>query len=278
MIGRALAKPLIWLVVAYQATVSKVMPPVCRFEPSCSRYAKEALERHGAFRGGWLAVRRLSRVDLSGSGTGERDDTRGGIELRLRSDQLDAVLRALERQGEVRVLSSPSVATLNNQRAIINVSTDEVFFAVSRVPIVGPTGATIGFQTQVQPQQIAVGIVLDVVPQIGPDNTITMNIRPVVTDLLRVETLRLDDGTQAQAPVIDRRETDTMARVRAGETIAIGGLMRTKRDVQVSGVPLLKDIPLLGRLFRSTRTVDERRELVIFITPTILASSPAPGR
>lgn len=69
MIGTVLAKPLIWLVIAYQATVSKVMPPVCRFEPSCSRYAREALERHGAFRGGWLALRRLSRCrPFGGSG------------------------------------------------------------------------------------------------------------------------------------------------------------------------------------------------------------------
>jgi putative membrane protein insertion efficiency factor len=61
MIGRVLAKPLIWMVIGYQATLSRVLPPSCRFEPSCSWYARGALERHGAFRGGWLAMRRLSR-------------------------------------------------------------------------------------------------------------------------------------------------------------------------------------------------------------------------
>ena len=67
--SRWLERPLIWLVVGYQATVSRVMPPVCRFEPSCSWYAREALERHGAFRGGWLALRRLSRCrPLGGRG------------------------------------------------------------------------------------------------------------------------------------------------------------------------------------------------------------------
>ena len=74
------------------------------------------------------------------------------MELTLRADKIETVLQALEQQGEVRVLSSPRVSTLNNQRAVINVGTDEVFFAVTRQPVIGPTGATIGFTTQVQPQ------------------------------------------------------------------------------------------------------------------------------
>lgn len=58
--------PLLWLIRVYQATVSRMLPPVCRFEPSCSRYAYGAIERHGALKGGWLAVRRLSRCRPGG--------------------------------------------------------------------------------------------------------------------------------------------------------------------------------------------------------------------
>lgn len=63
-----LGKPLVWLVVGYQHSISHVLPPSCRYEPTCSWYAREALSRHGAFRGSWLAVRRLSRCRPGGGG------------------------------------------------------------------------------------------------------------------------------------------------------------------------------------------------------------------
>lgn len=192
--------------------------------------------------------------------------------------QVGFVLNALESQGDVNVLSAPRVSALNNQRATINVATDEVFFAVTRQPVIGPNGTTIGFNTEILPQQVAVGIVLDVHPQIAVDNTITMNIRPVITDLVEVREVRLEDGTQVTAPVIDRRETDTVVRVRDGETIVIGGLMRTSRVSRETGVPVLSKLPLIGRLFGGRSDEAEKRELVIFITPTIVAGQPPLSR
>lgn len=205
------------------------------------------------------------------AGTGNAQFTIGSGQ-----NQLTAILNLLQSQGNVSVLSSPRVSALNNQRANFNVTRDEVFFAVTRQPVLGPTGGTIGFTTQINPQQISVGIVLDVLPQIGPDNTITMNIRPVVTSVARIETIKLEDGSEARAPVIDRRETDTMIRVRGGETVVIGGLMQTRRDKNTSGVPVLKDIPGVGKVFTSVTDETAKDELVIFLTPTILASSPTP--
>lgn len=64
--SRVLAKPLIWLVIGYQHTISRMLPPSCRYEPTCSWYAREALERHGIGRGGWLALRRLARCRPGG--------------------------------------------------------------------------------------------------------------------------------------------------------------------------------------------------------------------
>lgn len=66
VLGRVLARPAIWLIIGYQHTLSRALPPSCRFEPSCSWYAREALERHGIVRGGWLAVRRLARCRPGG--------------------------------------------------------------------------------------------------------------------------------------------------------------------------------------------------------------------
>jgi len=130
----------------------------------------------------------------------------------------------------------------------------------------------------VTPQQVNVGIVLDVLPQIGADNTVTMNIRPVVTSVARTSTFQGADGTVFTAPVIDTRESDTMARLRAGETIIIGGLMQTRREKVVSGVPGLRSIPLFGRLFTTTKDVERKAELVIFLTPTIISGQPLAGR
>jgi type II secretory pathway component GspD/PulD (secretin) len=116
-----------------------------------------------------------------------------------------------------------------------------------------------------------------VLPQIGDDNIVSMNIRPAITSVARVERIELDDGTQASAPVIDRREVDTFARVRPGETIVIGGLIQTRSEEIRSGVPLLMHIPLLGNLFARTERIEEKSELVVFITPTIVAGQPPAG-
>ncbi|GIW51635.1 MAG: pilus (MSHA type) biogenesis protein MshL [Gemmatimonadales bacterium] len=273
------------LVTAPASKLAEVETFLKAFESSIQRqvaieakFVEVLLDRDSRFGINWDAVVSRGSVELIGKGRNPPGAAGlSTVELTLRADKIETVLQALEQQGEVRVLSSPRVSTLNNQRAVINVGTDEVFFTITRQPVIGPTGATIGFTTQVQPQQIAVGILLDVLPQIGPNNTITMNVRPVVTDVIRVEEVSLEDGTQVRAPVIDRRETDTVVRVRAGETIAIGGLMRTRHEVRTTGIPILKDIPLLGALFRSRQEREEQRELVIFLTPSIVAGQAASG-
>jgi MSHA biogenesis protein MshL len=191
--------------------------------------------------------------------------------------QINAVLSALNSQGTVNVLSNEKTSALNNQRAIFNVTTDEVFFSVTQTPLLGPNGSVISLQSQIIPQQISVGVVLDVLPQVSADNVLTMNIRPAVTNIDHIETIRLPDGTTASAPALSKREGDTIARMRAGETMIIGGLVQTRKDRTVSGIPILKDIPLLGRLFRHIEETENRSELVIFLTPTILAGQPAVG-
>ena len=190
---------------------------------------------------------------------------------------ISAVIRALTSQGTVNVLSNEKTTALNNQRAIFNVTTDEVFFNISRTPLLGPTGGVVTLQTQVIPQQISVGVVLDVLPQISADNVLTMDIRPAVTSIIRVDSVSLADGTAATAPVIARREGDTIARLRGGETMVIGGLVQTRHEDIDGGIPFLKDIPLIGWVFKKVKRVENRTELVIFLTPTIVSGAPATG-
>ena len=271
------------LVATTPETMQQIEAYIAALETSVQRQVRieakiveVSLDRNFQFGIDWGALQRVGNVDLRLS---ETPGNAGAIQLTLGggNQQVSAVLDLLDTQGDVRVLSSPGTNAMNNQRAIFNATRDEVFFAVSRQPIIGPTGATIGFDTEIQPQQVAVGIVLDVLPQIGADNIVSMNIRPAITTVARVERIELEDGTQASAPVIDRREVDTFARVRPGETIIIGGLIQTRSEEVRSGVPFLMDIPWLGNLFARTERIEEKSELVVFITPTIVAGQPPSG-
>jgi type II secretory pathway component GspD/PulD (secretin) len=215
----------------------------------------------------WSAVTRS--VALSGDSSLTTRGNTGTVNFTLGggSTQVDALIDALKLQGDVRVLSSEQASALNNQRAIFNVTTDEVFFNVSH------NAAT--------PQQVSVGVVLDVVPQISADNVLTMNVHPSITHVDRVASVKLADGTTAKAPVLARREGDTVARLRGGETMIIAGLDQSRRDSTTDGVPVLQDLPLLGKAFQHTTASEARTELVVFLTPTIIAgplAQPATGR
>ncbi|HYC51539.1 MAG TPA: hypothetical protein VEB19_10565, partial [Gemmatimonadaceae bacterium] len=235
------------------------------------------LDRSFEFGIDWNVLARAGTAGLSARTTAA-PRANGNVEFTLSGGpgQINVVLNALESQGDVRVLSNPRVSALNNQRAVFDVTTGEIVFTLRRTPIVNPNGTTT-FVSEVTPTQVNVGIVLDVLPQIGADNTVTMNIRPVVTSVGRTASF-VADGNTFEAPVIDTRETDTMARLRGDETIIIGGLMQTRRERVRSGVPGLMSIPLLGRLFTSYKDVERKAELVIFLTPTIIAGQPATPR
>ena len=239
-----------------------------------AKIVEVSLDRSYEFGIDWNVVTSNTATKLS---SGPRRGT-ANVEFTLSGGtQISAVLNALSSQGDVKVLSSPRVSALNNQRAVFDVTTAEIVFNLTRQPIVGPSG-TVSYTSTVTPTQVNVGIVLDVLPQIGADNAVTMNIRPTVTSVARRETFVNSDGTRLEAPVIDTRESDTMARLRAGETIIIGGLMQNRREKVKSGVPILRSIPLLGRAFSRTVDVEHKAELVIFLTPTIIAGQLAPGR
>ena len=189
---------------------------------------------------------------------------------------LRAVLSALETVGDVSVVANPSTTAMNQQKASFNVTRQQQFFSITRTPIVSPTtGAVTGFSETPQIQTATVGLVFDVLPQISDDNIVQMAIRPSMTSLVgKTQIQGANGGIQAELPVIDHRETDTMARVRSGETIIIGGLIQKQETTTRTGIPLLKDLPLFGRLFSSTRIETHNSELVIFVTPEIVSGQP----
>ena len=173
---------------------------------------------------------------------------------------LSDIMQAIAEQGDVKVLSSPTISTLNNQKAVIRVGNQDVFFITGAV-------ATQTTVTQIiQPMTIDIGILLDVTPQIAEDGTIIMNIHPSITDKTGEKTT--PDG-KSTFPLLSVRETDTTVRVRDGQTIIIAGLMQEKTLENYTGVPFLHSLPLLGGVFRYKTGTKINSELVIMITPTL---------
>jgi MSHA biogenesis protein MshL len=173
---------------------------------------------------------------------------------------LSDIMQAIAQQGDVKVLSSPTISTLNNQKAIIRVGNQSVFFITGAV-------ATQTTVTQfIQPMTIDIGIILDVTPQIAEDGTIIMNIHPSIT--AQTGSVTAPDG-KSTFPLLSVRETDTTVRVRDGQTIIIGGLMQEQTEEDYTGVPVLQSLPLMGSLFRFKSRTKTKSELVIMITPTL---------
>lgn len=191
----------------------------------------------------------------------------GVFNIGLADATVAAVLDLLQTEGKVRILSRPSVSTLNSQKAIIKVATDDVFFETNTVLTVQGLA-----QTNVTSRDVTLGVVLSVTPQIASDGYIIMDVHPTVTDSSLTRTFQAGTVT-ASRPVVDVRETNTVLRVKDGESIVIAGLVKTKTDKQVRAVPFLSKIPLIGVLFQQLKESSQNTELVIKITPRIVGDS-----
>ena len=199
----------------------------------------------------------------------------GVLGLAVASSNFAALLTFLETQGNVQVLSSPRVATLNNQKAVLKVGDEQLF--VSNVSVTPLTNVTTGAVTSAlatpQFSPYFSGIVLDVTPQIDDAGNITLHIHPSINDISNVQTnVNLGFGNVAVPTARSTiRETDTIVRVSDGAIVAIGGLMRTEVNDVRSGLPGA-DSGLAALLFRTTTRVTEKKELVILLKPTIIDS------
>ena len=198
--------------------------------------------------------------------------------LAVASSNFAALLTFLESQGNVQVLSSPRVATLNNQKAVLKVGQDQLF--VSDVEVTPPTLNAVGATTTrptIAPRFSTYfsGIVLDVTPQIDDRGNITLHIHPTINDVTTtIISMDLGESQNVNVPTARNtiRETDTIVRVTDGSIVAIGGLMRTEVNDVRGGTPGVPDTGLTGFLLRSTNRVVEKKELVMLIKPTIIDS------
>jgi MSHA biogenesis protein MshL len=194
--------------------------------------------------------------------------------LALQTSNFAALLTFLESQGNVQVLSSPRIATLNSQKAVLKVGTDE-FFVTNVSTTTTSTGATSQQSPSVTVQPFFSGIVLDVTPQIDVGGNIILHIHPSVsevTESTRVVNLG-GEILEIRLPLAKSAvsETDTIVRVTDGNIVAIGGLMTVDIRDERGGIPGVSDSGL-GRILRNTNRTARKKELVILLKPTVIQS------
>ena len=185
-----------------------------------------------------------------------------------------AFIELLKTQGDVQVLSSPQISTVNNQKAVIKVGKDE-FFITDVESNTSTTTATATTQSNVELTPFFSGVALDVIPQISESGEIILHIHPTVSTVTeKIKDISISSGTSLSVPlaVSTIRESDSIIRAKSGQVVIIGGLMQNSVEERVSKVPLLGDIPLLGALFRHTQEVAKKSELVILLKPIVMDS------
>jgi len=175
-----------------------------------------------------------------------------------------SVIDLLDSLGRTEILATPRIIVVNNQEAKILIGEKKSYIET--------TTSQSGTGTQVTAQSIKSiegGVKLSVTPTISSDGYITMKIRPEVSSVT-LESLTVS-GQPTDVPLVNTSEAETTVMVKDGATIIIAGLIKDEATKNRSKIPILGDIPLLGNAFKQISDVDERKELVIFLTPTIVS-------
>lgn len=196
----------------------------------------------------------------------------GTFALALNLNDFNAFIELLQTQGDTHVLSSPRVATLNNQQAVIKVGSDEFFVTgIYQNTFVSTTTSN---NTNVILQPFFSGIALDVTPQIDENGEVTLHIHPSVSQVTDQQKTFTVSGEQTSLPLAlsQVREADSVVRAKSGQIIVIGGLMKNQTEDQVYKTPILGDIPVVGKLFQQTRKTAQKTELVILLKPVVIDS------
>ena len=184
-----------------------------------------------------------------------------GSQWFLNADGAHAVLSFLNASSDAQVMSTPRVVTLDNETATISVERTYPILQTTAGTQGSPGGSSISYSN--------VGTVLLVTPRISANNTIRLKVAPVVSTFFGYLTLTAN-GATSQAPQFDTRTMDTQVLIPNANTLVMGGLVDDNPGDTSTKVPILGDIPFLGAAFRSETKVADKKNLLVFITPTIL--------
>ena len=197
----------------------------------------------------------------------------GSTVITADTGSFNAFIELLETQGITRVLSSPRVATINNQKAVIKVGTDE-FFVTGVTGRTATGGASTTAASSVELTPFFSGIALDVTPQINRSGDIILHVHPTVSEVQDQTKTFTVGGEEESLPLAfsSVRQSDSIIRARNGQVVVIGGLMRESSEQKRFGTPGLSRIPLLGQAFGSRQEETVKTELVILLRPIVIDS------
>jgi MSHA biogenesis protein MshL len=185
---------------------------------------------------------------------------------------LAAQISLLESFGNVKVLSSPKLSVMNNQTATLKVADNRIYFTVKADTTTSNGIATTNFTTT--PNEVSVGFLMNVTPQISDAEAVTINIRPTITRIVRYvndpNPSLATAGVTNPVPEIQTREMESIIKIDSGQTAVMGGLMQDDINYQTDAIPGLGDIPGIGNFFRNRNDTNTKTELVIFLKPTII--------
>lgn len=201
------------------------------------------------------------------------------LSLTVTNSKVTSVIKAIEQQGKLKLITQPRLRTLNHQPAVVKIQTTTPFFIQSADSQQNVSGNVLA--TSVEVNNVTTGTLLSMTPQISDDGTIALDVIPVLSNIKRIESI-VGQGpsggattqTNATAPVVDIRQAATLIRVRDGETAILGGLVEEESTQVRKKIPGLGDIPGLGVLFTGMADAKVLRELVFFISPTIVQDLP----
>ena len=214
------------------------------------------------------------KFNMSGASLSGTTGVGGVFGAALDTNNFSGLLELLETQGKVRVLSSPRVSTLNNQKAVIKVGTDEFFVTDVSTNTTTLNGGTTAPNLDITLTPFFSGISLDVTPQIDAHQDVTLHVRPIVSRVQdQNKTITLGSDTNVfnlPLALSTVRQSDSIVRARSGQVVVIGGLMQNTSNDTDAGVPWISKVPVVGGLFKQQRKSLGRSELVILLRPQVI--------
>lgn len=206
---------------------------------------------------------------LNGQTGGGFLDALAGQFAILSVPQMSATLRLLNEDSDAEFLANPRVVTANNQEAKIKITRNQ---PVPQLNFNEQTAQAVfsGFQDK------EFGNTLTVLPSINKDGFVSLNVKPEISNKVADATFTFS-GAVVTSPIIDKRELNSNVLIKSGDTLAIGGLLQDEQTKGRSKVPILGDIPLLGYAFQEKMAQRTKRNLLVFVTPTVIQQGYGTG-
>ncbi|WP_445369955.1 type II secretion system secretin GspD (plasmid) [Methylomonas sp. BW4-1] len=207
----------------------------------------------------WFFDSKQNSVELSAAETGISSLFPGFSYVYSGGSDVRVILNALQSKTDVRVISAPKLSVLNNQKANLQVG-DQVPILTQTSQSTSAPGAPIVNSIQMRDT----GVILDIKPRINENGSLLLDVTQEVSDVAKTTTSGIN------SPTIQKRKIQTSVLTNDGYTVALGGLIRDNISESNSGVPLIKDIPVFGNLFRDNSSGNKRTELIVLLVPHIM--------